>query len=746
MRQPWVLITRACAVGGDVLHWSGSRMNVSATIEGAGHVPGKPVFVIPNRVDMAVLTALEEMLGGAEKIVWLVEGNLRPAAEIAAYMEKKRAGGILFHMAPAQRERLYVRIHAEFAVGRHVVLLPGRPVQPGACLADVSAELLRFLLDGYFGVVLPVYAGMYGREPLVTTQAPCEKLLLRPLPMVPPGAEQADGVMAAWMEASASQVGRELAGSTDTLPQALLRSLLANPQARIIDGVDDSAINYRQLLYLAAPLARHLRRHTTSKRMGVILPPGKLSITANVACILAGITPVNIDYSYDPATLRCAIERAELTRFITEHCFIHMQQHFAWPPDRDLIFIDEALSPSGLRMLSKWNLLSKWLTTKRIASWIRTPATDAQDEALVVFSRAEDGADIIGSSLSHRAVLAGAALCRSRLGTASGQRVLSALPYHHRAGLLTGLIHPLLLGQDIITYPLPGSGKRLCRLARQYGPTMAMFSPRQARSVLEQAAEGDFAPGSGLYVAGRVPEELVSRAYEKFRIYLCECYLPPLAAMPIACNMPPPPTEGETARYSIPTGAPGAVGMPLPGVAIRITDIDHPDTPLPLSSPGLVWVRSAALAGHLGQSGSHTHERWYCTGNVGCVRPDGLLAIGGVRTRFSKIQGEILSHTEIEKLMVRFLRVEEKPGEPCIAIVGVPTEEGEQLVLLSTVHDVVGPHDAITLRYDITNAHYPSHWAPERIVRVNAIPTLPGGLADYAMCRAIALRALQKVT
>lgn len=724
-------------------------MNTSATIEGPGHAPGKPVFVIPNRVDMAVLRALEELLGGT--LTWLVESSLRPCAEISRYMGKKKANGMLFHMDSAQREHLHTRIRAELAAGRHVVLLPGRPAQPGACLADASAELLHFILKDYPGEVWPVYAGMYNAKtaPMVTTQAPYEQLLLRPLPIVPRGEDQADGVFAAWLEASAAQISQLVQGGRfGTLPQALLRSLLAHPQATIIDGVDDSHLSYRHLLFLAAPLARHLRRHTTSRRMGIILPPGKLSIIANVACILAGITPVNIDYSYDSATLGQVIAKAELTRYITEHCFIDMQQDFAWPPQRDIIFIDEVLEPAGFRWLSRWNILSKWLTVKRITSWVHTPAAEPQDEALAVFAPAEEGATATGTSLSHRAVLAGAALCHSRFGHGAGKRVLSALPFHYRAGLLTGLIHPLLMRQDIITYPLPDSGKRLCQLARQYNPAMAMFTPRQAYSVLSHAQEGDFGAAAStacLYVAGKVPEQLVRQTYDRLHLYLCECYLPLEAAMPVACNMPPPAEGGA----HIPAGAPGAVGMPLPGVAVRITDIDHPDTPLPLSSPGLVWLKGPGLTGcRIEQDKPLPHERWYCTGDVGCIRPDGLLAIGGARERFSKVKGEILSHTELEKIMVRFLHVEDKPGGPHLAIIGLPDAEGgdEQVILLSTAHKVVGPHDVITLRYDLTNAHYPSHWAPARIVAVRAIPTLPGGQINYALCRAIALRALQQDT
>ena len=728
----------------------GEKMNASATIEGSGHVPGEPILVIPNRVNIEVLRVLEDELSGARGITWLVEDSLRPGGDIISHMQRKSARGALFHADPAGRERLHARISAELAAGRHVVLLPGRPLQPAGALADVPMETLHYLLDGYSKNVLPVYAGMYNvkKPPLVVTQAPYEKLLLRLLPVTPGGQGLADGVWAAWLEAGAEQVSRLTSENTECLSQALLRSLLAHAQATIIDGVDDSRMSYRHLLYLATPLARYLCKHIASKRMGIILPPGKLSIIANVACILAGITPVNIDYSYSKPALKRVIAQAGITRFITEHCFIDMQQRFDWPPHRDMLFIDEALAPSGFRMLSKWNLLSRWVTHARISKWIRTPASTPQDEALAVFSPAEEGSSVRGVSFSHRAVLSGAALCYSRFGVGEGQRVLSALPFHYSAGLLSGLIHPLLMGQDIITYPIPGASKRLCHLARQYGPAFAVFTPQQAQDVLEHAKEEDFAATSCFHVAGRVPAALARHAYEKCRIFLCECYLPLESAMSVSCNMPPPAAAGQDApARALSCGAPGSAGMLLPGVAVRITDMDHPDTPQPLSLPGLVWVKSVGLASadlNRDKPDLHAHERWRCTGEIGCLRADGLLSIGGPRARFSKVKGEILSHEEIERLMVKFLRVEEKPGKPRIAIVGLPDAEGgdAQIVLLSTVHKVVGPHDAITLRYDLTNAHYPSHWAPSRIVALRAIPTLPGGQVDYTLCHALALKVL----
>ncbi|GBL43484.1 hypothetical protein EMGBD4_09830, partial [Verrucomicrobiota bacterium] len=43
--------------------------------------------------------------------------------------------------------------------------------------------------------------------------------------------------------------------------------------------------------------ARRLRERTTSARVGIILPPGVGAVVANLACLLAGKVPVNLNYT-----------------------------------------------------------------------------------------------------------------------------------------------------------------------------------------------------------------------------------------------------------------------------------------------------------------------------------------------------------------------------------------------------------------------------------------------------------------
>ena len=718
-------------------------MSSTATIEGSEHVPDKPILVIPNRVDMTVLHCLEHLLGGSErKVAWLVERSLYPDADIMAYLQQRQARGILCAAGQTSRESLIHQIRSHISEGRHVVLLPGRPLQVPAGLADVPLPMLDFLLADYTYPVLPIYVGMYHAKPtpVVTSQAPYERAFVRVLPVLTPPTVLAPGVMQAWMGASAAQVGKVMEATTQTLATTLLRKLLAYPNAKIIDGVDETELSYRQLLLLAAPLARSIRKQTISKRLGIILPPGKLSIIANVACILAGITPVNIDYSFSKKAFDAISKQAELTRFITEHRFIQMQVQFPWPPHRDILFVDDALAASGFRLPGRWNILGRWMTPSRILSWIKSASTNPQDEALAVFTSADESSEVKGASLSHIAVLSGAAMCYSRFRMGEGHKVLSVLPFHHRAGLLAGLIYPLLLGQDIIPYPIPDASKRLCRLARQYSPALAIFTPEQAAGVLAHAQEGDFASTSHFHVAGTVPIPLAQEALQKHHIYLCECYLPLESAMPLFCSSAPPQAEeGVTPALRLACGAPGTVGTPLPGVAIRITHLDHPDTLLPISSLGLIWVKSSALfSGYPGKEASytqHAHERWLCTGDVGYMRQDGLVVVEGPRHRFAKLEGELISLTKIEQLLMQYLRIKEVPGKPAFTIIRLPNDEerNDQIILLSTVQEA-RPNDATTLSYALKNVSHSRFISLSRIISLRSIPTLPNGKVDYATC------------
>lgn len=730
-------------------------MSASTTIEGADYVPEKPILVVPNRLDLTALQALEQLLGGGSKVAWMAENSLLPEAEILGYLARQKSTRIL---VSAHRENLHESIRRRFEAGQHVVLLSGRPAQVPASPADVPAGLLHHVLTGYEQAVLPVYVGMFnpGLPCEVTTQKPYERMQLRVLPAVSHSTDLAAAVEAAWLGAGADMVSQYAEKMEETLPHALLSSLLANPRSVVIDGIDDTRMSYSQLLLQSVLLARKLRRIIINKRIGILLPPGKYAIIANVACLLAGICPVNIDYTYDGKAFKQLGKLADINRVITERRFIKREPQFPWPPERDIFLIDEENSGKKFRQMWFWNLIGRRLTATRLLKWVNANPAKPQDEALVHFTPVENSADIRGISLSHRAVLTGAAMCRSRYRMNRKERVLSALPLHYHAGLILGMLHPLLNGQDIITYPLPAAGKRLCELAQKYEAAMSVLTPMQARETLKHAQEGDFASTTYFLVAGRVPVQTAIDIYEKLHIYLCECYMPAESAMPLASNMPPP-ENTQHSVHSLPSGAPGAVGVPLPGVALRMNDVSSTDKTVPLTSLGVLWTKGPTL--YTGQveeidpdSSSSAYEKWVCTGHMSQLLQNGLLTVGGPRGRYSRIGDDIVSHEKVEAAMMRYLHVEEEPGTPRLAIVGIKDAETglDKLVLLSTVHQVVEPNAAMSMYYELTKwvnpetkRCYPGTWMPQHIIAVVSIPTLPGGRVDYHMCRQIAYVGLK---
>ena len=735
-------------------------MAAAVSIEGAERIPEKPTLILPNRMTLAAMDALQKALGGADKVAWLVDSSLPPNAEIMTYLRATHADGIQFSSVRSERSVVRAQISTKLAKRKHVIFLPGHPEQVPACLADVLPEQLNFLLEENSSPVLPIYIAMLrhdGDDFILTSDDAHSELTLRFLSPILPGSASPQALSTLWGETCIEIIHQLSSSHPSTLAQTLLHNLIVHPSSRIIDGVDEQVMTYRRLLTLAAPIARHLHRHIRSRRIGIILPPGHLSIIANTACLLAGITPVNFDFSYTPTTFTSAAKLADVTLHISSRPFIEKQDHFAWPPSRDLILIDDLLALRGLsfRRITDW--FAGRMSGRCISAWINTPAQNDREEALCVFSSAQEGSKPCFVCHSHRAVLTGWRMVRSRFLPERSDASLSTLPFHHRAGLLLGLIFPLLSGQDIITYPESHSGKRIVELALQFKPALSVLAPDQVPSLLSAVRDGEWLSSCYTIVAGRLPSSTAKRAVSECGINLCECYFPIHATMPVACSIPGDDfvnPNREAARNRIPSGELGSSGLLMPGLMLHLSSLHSFSSPPPKNSPGLIWLKRPTIsASSSADSLSSDHPakspapmQWICTDDLGHSRPNGLIDVDGRKDRFSLIGGELISHEYVENTLNRILHVDPSDPTPRIAVIGLPSKnerDSDSLILLSTLHKVVGPHDAITIRYAMANAHISANNAPQQILALRAIPTLPGGHIDYNFCRYLATQILK---
>ncbi len=714
--------------------------------EGQGNVPGQAVLVMPNRVDMATLPELEKALGGAAHVAWLVEASCRPAADIMQHLAQTRAAGILCALDQQGREAVCAQVKNWLSSGRHVVLLPGQPAQVPGALSDVPARLLSFA-DGSGLPALPVHIARLKHEgpELLTAAAAYDAAVIRFMPIVRASGALGVTVQSAWQEAAAEAYRRHPALEKASLAHALVDSLLRHPNARLIDGVDDSSMSFRELLVCAVMFSNEVKKYNGHKRLGIILPPGKLGVIANIACWISGIVPVNIDYNAEEKDFRRVTEAAGLTRFITEERFVSLRNNFKWPPHRDLIFIERVLREMGSARMKFNRTLLRFFSAARVTAHLHLPEPAPDEEATLLFTGGACGTPK-AAPITHRMLLADTLQCLCRWQPKSGESLLSVLPFANSYGLTAGLLLPLLSGCDMVTYPATDTPKRLCTLLQHYSVKLAALPPVLIRALFKVAKPETFASLRLFFSVGeKLTADLRGRALNDFRLTLREAYGLAETSPFVSCELPA--AGAEPGQLSLPASKPGTTGLPLPGIAVRITDPYRSDLVHAPNNAGLVWLKGASvLGGYLGDEQAtmrRIHGSWFCTDDIGFVDADGLLTILGRKTRFSKIGGEMVPHETLEQVLLKVLKANPAVSKRQIAIVAVPDRtQGERLVLLSTLHKMVHPNDLIAIRYGIMNEGYPSLWCPERILPVANIPVLADGRLNYPLCHAGVCKAL----
>ncbi len=710
------------------------------TIEGTANLPAHPTLAYPNRVDLRIVQELERAMGG--RIAWLVERSCMPGSEVMAYLHRPGTAGILADINNMSRELLADRIHDKLKAGFHVVLLSGQPTRAKGTLSNIPTRLLSYL-DASTLPALPIYAAYSSDDPeaALPDSSPDALLYLRFMPRQREGKALGARVRAAWMEAAADHLSAHPLLQKASLPHLLVAALMRHQDSRLLDGVDDSSLTYRNLLALALMLAGRLREQTKDRRLGIILPPGKLATIANLACLLAGIAPLNLNYTQDKADVAREIRHAGLNRFLTEERFRCKLPQFAWPRSRDLICIDRELTEMGRAPFTFWRTLVRFGTPARILRRLKLPAVAPDAEAALLFTSGVEGTPK-AVPMSHRMLVASLLQLQNRLDMQPRQRVLAALPLFHSLGFVHGLLLPLLFGYDMVTYPSPQAARRLTTLIEQNQVRLAPTTPGMATALLRAGSQEGFSHLHYFMVGGAsLPESLAEKARQHRKVHLLAAYSLTEAAPLAALNLPPYEggrTEaGGTLPPDIPAHRPGSVGAPLPGIAVRITDVAHEGRLLPPGAEGLIWLKGPNMASRYLDAGqSMLRGQWYCTGDIGFVDEEGMLTISGRAMRFSHIGGVLVPHEKLERVMAQMYKADASPAEGIkLAVVAVPDpKEGEELVLLSAIHKTNADYRYTTMRYNLMNAGYPEQWTPRKLIPLPYIPTLPNGKLNYPLC------------
>ncbi len=720
-------------------------------------LPSQPCLLVPNRMNLRALQAIERHYYGSMPICWLVEQNAAPSKAISAYLEAQNASGVIFSAPQTNIPKLSKQLENYVAQGYIIIVLPSEECRLSSAasssdsenalsvdpLMDATPELLR-VIESLRLPVVPLYLGLFNEDENElfghSSSEPCDTIIAQALPELPATDDLALCLRLSWLEAAAQILGLLQQLEEANIGDLIIDSLLAHPQASLICGADESIISYDEFLSELLPFAKTLREtHSDCYRLGIILPPGRDAILANLACLITGITPVNIDTSLSHEHVRHVINQAELTRFITEERFYQMPSPFSWPLRRDLIMMQGLRESVGAVSRLSLGRLTRVLGIDWARKRIRSHESKGSHEAVLFYSNAEQELPR-EHCVSNQMILAAKYMLQQRLPLGPGKTVMSTQSYSDPIGFMMGMLFPLLRGCDIVTYPIADALGRIKTLAYQYHANLALTSTQHLRHSLHEKPNPAQDPQQGaltfICYGERLPHDLQLRCEQHWGVRFIHSYAHAgalcLTSMENRAHAP----IGSSSATSSSVKAPVCYnGTALMGMGIRICDIDSATpTPQSPSALGMLWLSSAALS---------EPDEWLRTGDVALISEEGELCIAGKENRFTKLGGQLIAHELLEELLCDILNVKNK-GTRQLAVVGVrPRPHApEKLILLSCVHDTVPTHELIDLRYKLLNRHFPSCWCPEHILPVRRIPELATGKMDYKRAHEYCCRAL----
>ncbi len=520
------------------------------------------------------------------------------------------------------------------------------------------------------------------------------------------------------------------------LARAALRGLKRQPfRTAIIDGMDHSTISRGKILGVATALSRHLRRDCPERRVGVVLPPGKGGVIANVAIVLAGKIPVNLNFTGSREAIVSAQEQAGLRTIISAQAVAKKLPEFPWTPN---VIQLEQLLPSMKPAIICWWLLTLVLPTRLLAALLHLPKVGDRTEALLLFTSGSSGAPK-GVPLTHRNILGNVSQFTVLLDLRPDEVVLASLPFFHTFGCTVTLWFPVIEGIRIVTYPSPLEAAKNAALIERYGVTVMFATPTFLRAYLRKAEPAQL-QSLRLVITGaeKLPADLAKTFEERFGKPVFEGYGLTETSPVISVNLPDPipKVPGESVQ---PSHRLGSTGKMAPGIAAEIRDPET-DAKLALHETGMLWVRGPNIfEGYLDapeRSAEVLRDGWFKTGDLGHIDEDGFLHISGRLSRFSKIGGEMVPHELVEQKILQALKMDD--SERVLAVMGVPDEtKGEALVLLTST-----PIDPQELRSALRAAEVPNLWVPRTIRQVEAIPVLASGKLDLGQCKELAATAV----
>ena len=442
-----------------------------------------------------------------------------------------------------------------------------------------------------------------------------------------------------------------------------------NPSSTaFLEQATEKATTFEDLL-IASLVFKKIFSRFPSKFIGLMIPPSGGAIIASLGTIFAKKVPVFINYSTGArensiyAQKKCGFKIILTSRKLLEKLNIE--------PIKGMICMEDLVEKINLIDKIKAKLLSKLPAN----SLKKIVGGENNDEIIAILFTSGSEKDPRAVQLSHKNIMHNVSSLRDYLDLTCRDTFITNLPYFHIFGQTVNLWIPLSLGAKIITTPNPLDYKLITDSVRKYKVTVLVATPTFYYGYLKRSLQGDFESVRYL-VSGA--DKLPALIREEFSIIhnkkLLEGYGTTETSPVVSLNTP----------WDF---KPGSIGKPIPGVKIKITNIETGEE-VPRGMEGKILVKGdLVMKGYyndLEESSLRIRDGWYDTGDIGVFDKEGFLHHRGRLRRFVKIGGEMVSLVKVEEEINNLLE-----NNTICCVVDIPDPvKGSEIVAVVTTKEI----------------------------------------------------------
>ena len=370
----------------------------------------------------------------------------------------------------------------------------------------------------------------------------------------------------------------------------------------------------------------------------------------------------------------------------------------------------EALDAAGQGSLAD-------LAASQEADFETVPRAD-DDLAAIVYTSGTTGRSK-GAMLTHANLASNARTLVEAWRFTSRDVLIHALPIYHVHGLFVGINVLLMAGGTMIFLPKFDPGEIVGLMPRA---TTLMGVPTFYTRLLRQAGLSPEAVRSmRLFVSGSAP--LLAETHREWRSRTGHAILERYGMTETGMNVSNP-YDGERVA--------GTVGLPLPGVEVRIAD---PETGEPVQDGeiGMIEVRGPNVFKGYWRMPEKTAQEFrggfFVTGDLGTIGPDGYVSIVGRGKDLIITGGLNVYPIEVEE------KIDALPGVVECAVVGLPHQDFGEAVT-AVVATGGGPAPAESEVLEALEGELAAFKRPKRVIFVDELPRNTMGKVQKAALRA----------